>query len=230
MNVFTMNFRNPYWFFPLFLFSIFSAKAQSTLPIFAEPEVQVNVKTEGAWSYDFGISHRNLVYSEEFLFKEIQLEFTHMTGYAINDRNKVGLGIYYRFREIFSDSYQDEFRIFQQFNHTVKYNAVKTGHRFRFEERFRKKTSFRLRYRFSATFPLSSAEKERKWFLKAHTEALLAMADYASSAWDQRFGLGIKKEIGPHTDFSFGAEYKYEDYTHEPESELFFKMGVSIEL
>lgn len=207
-----------------------SGKAQNNFPVYGEPAIGITVKTESPWSYDFGISHRNLIYSEDFLFREIQMELMHTTNYALNDRNKIGAGIYYRFREIFSDSYQDELRFLQQFTHSVKYNSVKTGHRFRFEQRFRKNTTFRLRYRFSGSVPLSSEEKEKKWFLTAHTETLWSLAKIASPEFDQRFALGFKKELSSITEVKFGVEYKYKDYTHQPESELFLKMGLSIEL
>lgn len=225
-----MDFRHSFFLFLFGLILCNTGKAQNNLPIFAEPEIGITVKTESPWTYDFGISHRNLLYSEEFVFQEIQIELTHITSYALNDRNKIGAGIYYRFREIFSDSYQDEFRFLQQFSHSVKYSSVKTNHRFRFEQRFRKNTTFRFRYRLSASVPLSSEENEKKWFLTAHTEALWSMAKMASPEFDQRFALGFKKELSQTTEMKFGAEYKYNDYTHRPESELFLKMGLSIEL
>ncbi len=161
-----------YWFFLLFLFLSFFAKAQNTLPILAEPEIKIKVKTEGSWSYDFGISHRNLIYSEDFLFEEIQMELAHTTNYALSERDKIGFGVKYRFRGIFDKSRHNELRFLLQYGHSVKYTKIKTNHRFRFEQRFRENTIFRTRYKFSAFLPLSSEEKERKWFLGEHTEFL----------------------------------------------------------
>ena len=228
MKLFPQPFR---YFATLFFLPFCSAWSQEEFPVLWEPEVEIKVKTEGPWSYDFGVSHRNLIYSEDFVFEEIQLELAQTTSYSLNDRNKIGVGIKYRFKELFEESAHNEFRFLQQYSHTKKYGSVKTGHRFRFEQRFREHTTFRARYRFSVSVPLTNSEEnERPWHFAGHAEILWSITKANRPSLDQRIGIGLEKEIWENTELGFGTEYRHENYTENPENELFITTGISISL
>lgn len=111
-----MLFKKFFPFSALFVFLLFpntEVFSQNELPILAEPEIEISFQNEGPWSYDFGVSHRNLVYSDEFVFEGIQIELAHTTNYKIDTNNKVGVGVKYRFKEIFERSAYDELRFLQ---------------------------------------------------------------------------------------------------------------------
>lgn len=220
----------------LFAFCLFFpcalAEAQENLSVYNEPGLSVEFDTETSWAYSFGIAHRRIVYlEEEYVFAARNLEFSHVTTYKTKNAGKFGLGIKYKFIELFDENSHDELRITQQYNYSIKHPGIKTGHRFRLEERFEENTSFRVRYRFSAEIPLSGKKtNENGFFLIAETEALLSMEKTSAPEIDQRFGLSVGKSLWENIEIELGLEYQYEDYTHDPEVELFILSGVSISL
>lgn len=227
-----MHFSSVHRLFLLLAFlCCFSGKAQNDLAILAEPELKINLSNEGPWSYDFGIEYRNLAYLKEFKFEGQHVELSHTTRYSLGKYGKVGLGIKYRFKEVFEALWHDELRFIEEYSLSHKRKRLKIGHRFRFEQRLRENTSFRLRYRLSFGFPLThSKEKIKGWEFKANAAILWSFAKTNRSELEQRLGISLKKGISENTNLSFGPEYRYQNYIHDPESALFFLGTLSINL
>lgn len=216
----------------LLFFSCALVQAQENFSLYNEPEISLEVETDTPWSYEFGVAHRRLVYAkEEYAFVAKNIELSHFTYYKIGKHSKLGLGLTYKFTELFTTTAHDKFLIMQQFSHAKTYNWVKIGHRLRVEERFQKEFSLRPRYKLSAEVELSSTQKKVAGFsLSVYTEALLILSKYNSSRLDQRFGFSIEKGLSEDVAIEIGLEYQHEDYTHNPEVDLFILSGLSISL
>ena len=231
MSTSTINFKQLLF---LAIFGLFCIKGntQENFSILVEPEFSINIETQSRWSYNFGIGNRNLLFAnEEGVFEAQHLELNHLTGYKIGSYSKVGLGVRYRFEEIFDESVTNEKRLIQQYGYSRKYNTLEVAHRIRLEERFRENTTFRTRYEFSVETPLNESRADSKdFFLVAETEALWSLGKFEKPSFEQRVGLSLEHEIGENTEAALGLEYRYDDYTRNPESELFIQTGLSIDL
>lgn len=213
-------------------FSCMLVEAQENFSVYNEPEISLEVETNTPWSYEFGVAHRRLVYAnEEYAMVAKNIELSHFTHYKVGAGSKIGLGLKYKFTELFSETAHDKFLIMQQYDYGKKYNWIKIGHRLRVEERFENKFSVRSRYRISAKVPLSQTKKVISGFsLSVNTEALLIVSKLNAPRWDQRFGLSLEKGLTEDVAIELGLEYQHEDYTHDPEVDLFILSGISISL
>ncbi|MDT0678423.1 DUF2490 domain-containing protein [Autumnicola musiva] len=221
------------YFIPIsFFLSCLSMKAQENFSLLAEPEISLNLNTPNRWSFNFAAANRDLLYADESGVFEAQfIDLTHFSSYEVGFYSKMSLGIRYRFREIFNEDVTDELRLIQQYGHSRKYNKLKLAHRARLEERFRENTTFRTRYEFSVESPLSGLRLDRnEFFVVADTEALWSFGKFEKPSFEQRLGLSIGNQIGENTKASIGLQFRYDDYTNNPSSELFIQTGISISL
>lgn len=225
------------WDFSILLFlavlvsGINSAFSQSTpRALLWEPEFDVTLPSENDWKFTFGVANRYLFNSylngERFNENEQQhFEINQFTGYKINDNANVSLGFRYRFRETFEESRHDEFRIIQQVGYKMNGILLTPAHRFRFEQRFRDLTIFRLRYRIGISQALA-----KDFDLGLSTEFLYSMVINLKPEADQRFTLKLENSSFKDLDLSAGIELRREDYTGAPVSEFYILSGVSLEL
>ena len=206
--------------------------AQEDFSVFYEPEISVKVGGSKPWSFNFALSNREAVYvDEDSQFRALFLDFSHFTNYNVGFYGKLSLGLKYRFLELFDKTTYDEIRITEQYSYARKYNNLKTAHRLRFEQRFRKNTSYRARYRFSIEFPLKGQKIDvGEFFLDLKTESLWSFQKAAVPEFDQRLGADLAYQLSQNTEISIGLEYQYEDYFHDPQTELFVLTGVSVSM
>lgn len=215
-----------------FFLTCFAMNAQDNLSVYNEPEISIGVATDTPWSFDFGVAHRRLMYANEasaYIAKNIEL--SHFTHYKIGKNSKIGLGLKYKFTELFSETAHDKFLIMQQFSHGKKYGKTKWSHRLRLEERFQGAFSLRPRYRLAAEWPLGMEKNGVDGFSVAvKTETLYTIYKEASPKLDQRFAIEFGKGLSERVAIEIGLEYQYEDYLHSPEVDLFILSGISVDL
>ncbi|MDT0641218.1 DUF2490 domain-containing protein [Zunongwangia sp. F363] len=228
----TTSCFNLHIFFLFLIFTATTVKAQENFSVLAEPEFSLNINTPNRWSFNFQAGNRDLIYAEEEnIFKVRHIELTHFTSYETGFYSKISLGIRYRFREMFDNSNVDEKRLIQQYGHSRRYNALTIAHRARLEERFRENTTFRTRYEFSVEVPLSGLRLDQKeFFIVTDTEALWSLGKHEKPSLEQRLGVSLGNQVGKNTKISLGLQYRYNDYTTTPSSELFIQTGVSFSL
>lgn len=217
--------------FSVYVFFIFSTAgmAQNT---FFEPEVDLKWDPSGRWTYYFTFSNRDLIYKDENVKFDIQhVELTPFVTYEVGFYNKLGLGVRYRFRELFEDSSQDEIRIIEQFSHERDFNRIVLAYRIRLEERFRENTTFRSRYRLSGEFPLNGDRVDRnEFFMVAETEALWSLGKFEKPSLEQRIGISLGNKIFKNTTGELGVEYRLEDYTGDTSKSWFISSSISISI
>lgn len=218
--------------FVLIFFCSIDVKAQEDFSVFVQPEFSVNIDTQKRWSFNFATANRNLVYMEEKTdFRAKFIEIIHFTGYEIGFHSKLSLGARYRFREIFEEVVTDEIRLSQQYAYSRKFNILKVAHRLTQEERFRENTSFRTRYEFSLEVPLKGERVDpQEFYLIGDTEALWSYGNYRKPSFEHRVGLFLGNNIMKNTKARLGLEYRLDDYTNDPASELFIYTAVSVSL
>ena len=214
----------------IFAFSANRAQAQEDdFFMLIEPEFAVGIGTEGRWAYSFAISHRDIIYAEdEFVFEPQHIELAHSTAYALAENHAVSLGLKYRFEELYDETETNEIRLIEEYENSGMINSVEREHRVRFEQRFRESTTFRARYRFALEFPLNGSEGDLA--LGANTETLWSFGQEHEPELDQRLELTIAKGLSDNSAITFGFQYRYEDYTHNPVSNLFFISGFKLSL
>lgn len=217
--------------FLLLVFILVAATSQSqNFAIQAEPDIAINIDRPNRWSFNFGITNRDLLYfNNTSQFRVNFVEISHFTSYEVGFYGKLSLGLRYRFNELFEDSREDEIRITQQYSRSRKYNALKVAHRFRFEQRFRELTIYRGRYQFSVEYPLNGERiDQNEYFLVISAEALLSMAKEEKPELGQRFDISLGKDIGNGNKADLGLQYRLEEYNLNSFHGLFLTGGLTI--
>ncbi len=207
--------------------------AQEELSAFYEPQIALDFKSDSSrWSFNFALSERNAIYeNEETQFQALFLDIQHFSNYEVGLYGKLSLGLKIRSLEIFEESAHDEIRLTAQYGYSRKYNTLKIAHRLRYENRFEDQTAFRSRYRISVEIPLEGAKhNQNEFFISLKTETLFSFGKFMAPELDQRVGADLGYQLFENTEISLGLEYQYEDYFHDPESELFVLTEVSISL
>ncbi|MDX1604446.1 MAG: DUF2490 domain-containing protein [Salinimicrobium sediminis] len=214
-----------------FFGSVNTATAQSTPRSFLwEPEFSVDLPSDNKWGFSFGIANRYLFESrldgEQINENEQQhFEVNQFTSYKTGENSSVALGFRYRFRETFNDSRHDEFRMIQQFGYKHRGTFLTPAHRFRFEQRFRENTIFRLRYRIGISQPLGE-----DFAVGLSTEFLYSMIKDFKPEADQRYTIKFENSSIKNLELSAGVELRREDYAGAPTSEIYILSGINLQL
>ena len=216
--------------FFLLIFTGAKSFSQTEKSLLWEPEFDVTLPSDNKFAFTFGMANRYLFVSrmdgERINESEQQhFELNQFTKYKTGSNSSVSLGFRYRFREVFEDSRHDEFRIIEQFNYSHPESFLNFAHRFRFEQRFRDLTIYRLRYRIGIARPLSE-----EFGIGFSTEFLYSMIKDVRPATDQRFTVELENSSFENLELSAGVELRREDYTGAPASEIYFLTGASLKL
>ncbi|WP_324719842.1 DUF2490 domain-containing protein [Salinimicrobium sp. HB62] len=207
-----------------------SANAQTPKAYLWETEFDLELPSRGNWGFTFGAGSRYLFAAEvegETVKENIQqhLELNHFTAYNSSESLTISLGLRYRFREVFEEALQDEIRIIEQLEYSHLNAFLSPEHRIRFEQRFREATIFRLRYQFGVSQPLSPDSS-----LGLSTEFLYSMANDNRPKIEQRFGLELENSSVRNLELSLGVEYRRDDLTGFPGTEIFLITGAVLQL
>lgn len=207
-----------------------SAFAQTPRALLWEPEFDVTLPSDNAWKFSFGMANRYLFYSEldgQRLTENEQqhFELNQFSSYKTGENSSVSLGFRYRFRNVFEDNRHDEFRIIEQFAYKHKNVFLNPSHRFRFEQRFRELTIYRLRYRLGISHALSD-----DFDLLLSTEFLYSMTKDVRPETDQRFTLKLENSHFKNLELNAGIELRRENYTRAPTTGYYILSGASLQL
>ena len=130
--------------------------AQEDLSLLLQPSVSLNYPVTTTYSHNFSLAQRvsylNLG-EENITIRHMDLSHFSSVKWGVN--RSLGLGILYRFREVFEDQSTNELRLTQQVNFVSRGQSLRFGHRLRTEQRlFPDLTLHRFRYRFAVDGPL----------------------------------------------------------------------------
>ncbi|WP_343488114.1 DUF2490 domain-containing protein [Allomuricauda sp. d1] len=215
----------------LFLVAL-SLHAQENFTSYLQPQVAINYKVSSFYTHNFSLENRNYtIESGESRFRVRHLHLAHFSNLKIKDNQSIALGIQYRFRQAFDDG-SNELRLTQQYNLTKQALVTRFGHRLRTEQRITKNlTTHRFRYRFSMDFPLRGERLDvGEPYLVGNWESLLSVAKTKLPEYDQRFTLNLGWLLTKKTKFQVGAEYRFEDFTHQTQHVLFLLTTFNISL
>lgn len=214
----------------IFTAEFYSAVAQTPRSYLWEAEFEVKLPQQGKWNFFFGTGNRYLFLSEVDGAKineweQQHIELTHFTQYYSGKNAAVGLGLRYRFREIFSEDLRDEVRIYQQFDYTHTGSFLTPAHRLRFEQRFREETTYRLRYELGISQPIG-----KSFDLRISSEFLYSMLKDQKPEMEQRITLELENYTFKNLELNLGLEMRREDLTGLPGTEFFLVTGASLQL
>lgn len=219
--------------FCFYLASINIARAQENLTGFWQPQMAINYNVNPTYSHNFSIAQRIFIYEDEGVtLNTRQLDLAHFSRLKTRDNQSVGLGVQYRFRNLFDKDSENELRFTQQFNITNKPRNIRFGHRLRTEQRVtRTRTIHRFRYRYALDFPLQGEQLDigESYFIGT-AESLLSIANTNLPQYDQRFTLHLGWLLNRYAKLQTGLEYRLEDYTQETEHLIFLLSSLIISL
>lgn len=211
-------------------FSI-ASQAQEKFVGYFEPSVDLSYQVSSKYSHSFAIKKRTSIYRDskaEYRIK--QLDISHFSEYQLDPKYALGLGLQYRWKNVFDTDEENELRLQQQVVYTPEISKFKTSHRFRTEQRlYASITKHRFRYRLGYTIPIAE-ENAFIPYVKVNTEFLLEIAKTQKPEFEQRLEVGFGWSLTPKTKFEFGVEYQLADYTQNLNHEVFLMAGLDIKL
>jgi hypothetical protein len=206
-----------FFFLPVLSFS------QIVEDVIVQPSINISWETGNRWSFNSVIEQRN---STENSFDPLHIQAAQFASYDIGFYSQLGLGIMYR--ELFDEARPEEVRFTEQYVYSRKYNALKIAHRARWDQRLRgDRTTHRWRYRLSSSLPLNGfAADVSEFYLTASLETLFIAENRKRPGYDQRFSLGLGRQLNKKLKLQLVTEYRFEDFTADTERLLFLNIGV----
>lgn len=133
---------------------------QEDLSLLLQPSVSLNYPVLANYTHNFSIAQRvSYLNLGEKNITTRHMDLSHFSNLKWGVNRSLGLGILYRFREVFEDQSTNELRLTQQVNFLSHSRSLRFGHRLRTEQRlFPGLTLHRFRYRFAADGPLQGAK------------------------------------------------------------------------
>lgn len=197
--------------------------SQSDFEGLGETSFAVNTDINNNYKVNFAVRSRYYLYQEDnFSFENRQLDFVHFSTLNLDYNHSVSLGIQYRIRESI-DGGSNELRLTQQFNYTKKREAIRFGHRVRFEQRILEDlTILRLRYRYALDFPLNGEKLDiGEAYIVGSMEALLSNSKNEKPELDHRTTTQFGWLVSEKLKLQFGIEYRFEAFNLSTEQKLF---------
>lgn len=185
-------------------------------------------------NYSFISSARTRYYfykNSGFTIENRQIDLIHFSTLKLNYNHSLGLGILYRFRDLFNDG-SNELRIIQQFKYTKQNMAVRFAHTMRFEQRILEElTIYRSRYQFGLDAPLVGEKLDvGESYLVGSMEALLSQSDKIKPEIDHRTTVQIGWLLSERLKIQVGLEYRFEAFNLETEEKLFLLTGAVLKI
>ena len=204
------------------MFFCFKALAQNNFNALGESAVSINHVVSNKYSTNFTLRSRYFLYQNEMMqYTQQQMDVYHFSILKLNQKSKIGLGVYYRNRDLF-DSGSDEIRFTEEFNYAKRNKQIRYGHRFRSEQRILEKlTSFRQRYRFSIDLLLNRSQEEGTPYFIAAIEGLISFSKTAKPETDLRPNAQIGWQFSQGLKLQTGLEYRLEAFNISTKNNLF---------
>ncbi|MHA7842159.1 MAG: DUF2490 domain-containing protein [Winogradskyella sp.] len=197
--------------------------SQSDFEGLGESSFAINTDVNSTYKINFAVRSRYFLYQNaDFNFENRQLDFVHFSTLNLDYNHSVSLGVQYRIRESI-DGGSNELRLTQQFNFTKKREALRFGHRVRFEQRLLEGfTILRSRYRFALDFPLNGEKLDiGEAYLVSSMEALISHSKRLKPELDHRTTSLIGWLISESLKLQLGLEYRFEAFNLNTEHRLF---------
>lgn len=197
--------------------------AQNNFEGLGETSFAINTNVSSSYKINFAIRSRYYTYKNEaFHIENRQLDFVHFSTLNLDYNHSLSLGIQYRLRESI-DGESNELRLTQQFNYTHKNQALRFGHRFRFEQRILNNlTIFRSRYRYALDFPLNGEKLDvGESYLVTSMEVLLSLNRNIKPELDHRTTAHLGWLVSEKLKLQIGLEYRFEALNLKTEEKLF---------
>lgn len=209
----------------IFLFFLFfyEVRAQENFESLGETAFSVNHEVSDNYKTNFALRSRYFLYKDKNLdFENRQIDVVHFSTLNLNYNHSISLGVQYRNRASI-DGGSNELRLTQQFNYTKRNEALRFGHRFRFEQRILSDlTILRSRYRFAVDLPLNGVKLDvGEAYLVLSMEALLSQGKIIKPELDYRTTGNIGWVISKKSKLQFGLEYRFEAFNIATEHRLF---------
>ena len=212
-----------YLLYTLVCFVGLQSSAQSNFEGLGESSFALNKRFSSHYKFNFALRSRYFLYQDDALaFENRQLDFVHFSTLNLDYNHALSFGVQYRLRESI-DGGSNELRLTQQFNYTKKNNALRFGHRVRFEQRILDVlTIFRSRYRFALDFPLNGEKLDvGEGYLITAMEGLLSIGAKIKPELDHRTTAHMGWLVSETLKFQLGLEYRFEAFNIDPEEKLF---------
>ncbi|MFP4844268.1 DUF2490 domain-containing protein [Winogradskyella sp. PE311] len=188
-----------------------------------ETAIALNHEATSNYKMNFALRSRYYIHREpKFSFETRQLDFVHFSTLNLDYNHSISGGIQYRLREVI-DGGSNELRLTQQFNYTKKSEAMRFGHRVRFEQRILEQlTIFRSRYRFALDIPLNGEKLDvgERYFVIS-METLLSNGRLIKPELDHRTTAQLGWLISEKLKLQLGLEYRFESLNISIEEKLF---------
>ncbi|WP_422106996.1 DUF2490 domain-containing protein [Winogradskyella sp.] len=210
----------------LYVFTCFvgiQSSAQSNFEGLGESGFALNKRFSSHYKFNFALRSRYYMYQDDALsFENRQLDFVHFSTLNLDYNNALSLGVQYRLRASI-DGGSNELRLTQQFNYTKSNQALRFGHRVRFEQRILDElTIFRSRYRLALDFPLNGEKLDvGEAYLITSMEGLLSIGAKIKPELDHRTTSQIGWLISETLKLQLGLEYRFEAFNIKTEERLF---------
>ncbi|MDT0558136.1 DUF2490 domain-containing protein [Ichthyenterobacterium sp. W332] len=207
----------------LITFACLNLYAQENFESLGETALSLNHSVNTNYKINFAVRSRYYLYQDDnFNFENRQLDVVHFSTLNLDYNNSFSLGIQYRFRETI-DGGSNELRLTQQYNYTKNNNALRFGHRLRFEQRFLDNIIIiRTRYRFALDFPLNGQKIDiGETYIVSSAEFLVSKSAKIKPQLDQRTTVQLGWFFSEKLKFQFGFEYRFEEFNRNTEEKLF---------
>jgi len=188
-----------------------------------QPSLNISSTPSSRWGFNTTIAQRTLVNKNT---EALHIQGAQFATYEIGFYSQLGVGVMYR--ELFDDHRPEELRTTQQFVHKRKYNAFKIAHRGRWDQRWRgDRLTHRWRYRLSGSIPLNGLKTDAaEFYLTGNVETLFIAENKQQPMYDQRFSLGLGRQISGKIKVQLLAQYRIEDFTMSSQRLLFVNLGL----
>lgn len=221
-------------FFIVFLCTVSVAcVAQKSFKAYYEPFIELKYDVTENYSHEFEVEERTIWYDNGSFNVDVkQLDISHFSTLALNDKNEVAVGVQYRFEENFEPEEENEIRFTEEYKYSVQLKTIEFEHRLRAEQRiYSSSTSHRFRYNFAVSRALKGPEiGTGEAYLVADLETLLTVASSKRPKYEQRIGAGIGLVLTDAIKIEFVTEYRLDDFTQNLGHELFFVTGLKLKL
>jgi hypothetical protein len=200
-----------------------SSFSQNDFETLGETSFAINHNASRNYKINFAARSRYYLYQDKSIsFQNRQLDVVHFSTLSLDYNHNLSIGIQYRIRESI-DGGNNELRITQQFNYTKKSEALRFGHRFRFEQRILEDlTILRSRYRFALDLSLNGEKLDiGESYLVTSMEVLLSQSNKIKPELDHRTSAQMGWLISEKSKLQFGLEYRFEALNINTENRLF---------
>jgi hypothetical protein len=215
-------------FYIFFQSVIFAVNAQNGTEILIQPKIAVNINSSQTYALNFSISKRSFLYRGDLGYEAQHLQISRFSTYGLNSDNKISLGLMYRSLDVFDSQADNELRLTAQYNYKVQREIIRYGHRFRFENRFRKERfTIRFRYRYGIDFPIQGQRLDiGEHYGMLNAEMVSSVEKGLKTEYESRWTVGVGKRITPNTKLQFKIHYRKKLIGSPANSELFVLLEI----